>query len=37
MRVVAETSPARADEVKQELSRRIEQRFVPVPHEVDIG
>jgi small-conductance mechanosensitive channel len=36
LRVAAETSPARAEEIKREISRRIEQRFVPVPLDVDV-
>jgi small-conductance mechanosensitive channel len=36
LRVGAETSPARADEVREEIARRIEQRFAPVPHQVGV-
>jgi len=37
IRVAAETSPSRAESVKEEISRRIEQRFAPVPLEVGVG
>jgi small-conductance mechanosensitive channel len=37
LRVGAETTPARAESVKRELSMRIERRFVPVPHRVEVG
>ena len=37
LQVAAETSPARANEVKDEISRRIEQRFAPVQHQVGVG
>jgi moderate conductance mechanosensitive channel len=37
IRVAAETTPARAEEIKEEISRRIERRFAPVPHQVGVG
>ena len=37
LRVSAETSPARAEEIKQEIEMRIERRFAPVHHHVDVG
>jgi hypothetical protein len=35
--VGAETTPARAHEVKREISWRIERRFVPIPLQVDVA
>src|SRR5437763_5396358 len=37
LRIAAETTPARADEIKDEISRRIERRFAPIPLDVGIG
>ena len=37
LRVAAETSPARAEEIKREITVRIEQRFAPVGHRVDVA
>jgi len=37
LRVRAETTPARADEVKDEITLRLERRFAPAPHTVDVG
>jgi len=37
LRIAAETTPARADEIKEEISRRIERRFAPVPLDVGVG
>jgi small conductance mechanosensitive channel len=36
LQVAAETSPARAEEVREEIARRIDQRFAPVPHRVGV-
>ena len=37
LRIAAETTPARADEIKEEISRRIERRFAPVALDVGVG
>jgi small-conductance mechanosensitive channel len=36
LRVAADSTPARADAIRDELGRRIEQRFVAVPHEIGV-
>src|SRR5205085_1246118 len=37
LRMTAETSPSRAEELKREIEVRIEQRFAPVHHPGDVG
>ena len=37
LRIGAETTPARSDEIREEIGRRIERRFAPVPLDVGVG
>jgi len=37
LRIRAETTPARAEEIKDEITLRLERRFAPVAHNVDVG
>jgi moderate conductance mechanosensitive channel len=36
LRIAAETTPARADEIREEIGKRIERRFAPVPLNVGV-